>query len=61
MPKNREIKIATITITVMRRKKHSLMPGWEYGTNVTVQPTDVITPKDMRIVGEMFDKVRKAL
>lgn len=61
MAKNREIKIATITITVMRRKKHSLMPGWEYGTNFVVQPTDVITPKDERIVGEMFDKVRKAL
>lgn len=61
MAKNREIKIATITITVMRRKKHSLMPGWEYGTNVTVQPTDVITPKDERIVGEIVNKVGKAI
>ena len=36
MAKNREIKIATITITVMRLKKHSLMPGWEYGTHTSV-------------------------
>ena len=61
MPKSREIKIATITVTVLRRKKHSLLPGWEYGTNFTVQPTDVITPKDVPIVEQMFDKVRKAL
>ena len=61
MSKSREIKIATITVTVLRRKKHSLLPGWECGTNFTVQPTDVITPKDEPIVEQMFDKVRKAL
>ena len=57
----KEIKIATITVTVLRRKKHSLLPGWEYGTNFTVHPTDVITPKDEKVVSSMFDSVRKAL
>ena len=61
MTKNREIKIATITITVMRRKKHSLVPGWEYGTHTSVGHERDLTPKDERIVGEMFDSVRKAL
>lgn len=61
MAKSREIKIATITVTVLRRKKHCLLPGWEYGTNFTVQPTDVITPKDEPIVEQMFETVRKAL
>lgn len=61
MSKSREIKIATITVTVLRRKKHSLLPGWEYGTNFTVHPTDVITPKDEKVVSSMFDSVRKAL
>lgn len=58
---NREIKIATITVTVLRRKKHSLLPGWEYGTNITAQSTDVITPKDRVVVEQMFEKIRKAL
>ena len=57
----KEIKIATITVTVLRRKKHTLLPGWEYGTNFAVQPTDVITPKDEKVVSSMFDSVRKAL
>ena len=61
MAKNREIKIATITVTIMRRKKHNLLPGWEYGTSFSVQPADVLTPKDSVVVSEMFDKARKAL
>ncbi len=61
MSKSREIKIATITVTILRRKKHTLLPGWEYGTNFTVQPTDVITSKDELVVAEMFGKIRKAL
>ncbi len=30
----KEIKLATITVTVKRRRKHSLLPGWEYGTEI---------------------------
>lgn len=61
MAKNREIKIATITVTIMRRKKHNLLPGWEYGTNFQGVPTDAIRPQDERVVIEIFEKVRKAL
>lgn len=61
MPKNREIKIATITVTVLRRKKHSLLPGWEYGTNFQGVPTDAMRPQDEPICEQMFEKIRKAL
>ena len=57
----KEIKIATITITVKRRRKHSLLPGWEYGTEISAAPCRDITPKDQAVVQEMYDKVRKAL
>ena len=61
MAKNREIKIATITITVARRKPFSLLPSWEYGTHIEVSPIHDITPKDQAVVQSMFDSVRKAL
>ena len=61
MSKNREIKIATITVTIMRRKKHNLLPGWEYGTNFQGVPTEAIRPQDKPTVIEIFEKVCKAL
>ena len=61
MSKSREIKIATITVTVLRRKKHSLMPGWEYGTTISAAPCHDITPKDEAVVNSMAESIRKAL
>ena len=61
MSKSREIKIATITATVKRRRKHSLLPGWEYGTEISAAPCHDITPKDEAVVNSMADDIRKAL
>ena len=58
---NREIKIATITVTIMRRKKHNLLPGWEYGTTISAAPCHDITPKDEAVVNSMAESIRKAL
>ena len=57
----KEIKIATITVTVLRRKKHSLLPGWEYGTEISAAPCHDITPKDEAVVNSMAESIRKSL
>ena len=58
---NREIKIATITVTVKRRRKHSLLPGWEYGTEIVGRALRNLSPKDEAVVNSMADDIRKAL
>lgn len=57
------IEVAKITITVSRRRKHQLLPGWEYGTQITAESSrgENLTPKDRRTVEEMCVRVRKAL
>ena len=57
----KEIKLATIIVTVKRRRKHSLLPGWEYGTAISAAPCRDITPKDEAVVNSMAESIRKAL
>lgn len=61
MSKSREIKIATITVTIKRRRKHSLLPGWEYGTEIVARALRNLLPKDEAVVNSMADDIRKAL
>lgn len=57
----KEIKIATITVAIKRRRKHSLLPGWEYGTEISAAPCHDLTPKDQAVVNSMAEFIRKAL
>lgn len=57
----KEIKLATITVTIKRRRKHSILPGWEYGTEIVARALRNLLPKDEAVVNSMADDIRKAL
>ena len=59
----KEVKVAKITITVSRRRKSRLLPGWEYGIHIeakSLRGAD-ITPKDESVTSSIMSDVRKAL
>ena len=59
----KEIQVAKITITVSRRRKSCLLPGWEYGTHIeaeSIRGAD-ITPKDESVTVSIMSDVRKAI
>ena len=58
----KEIKVATITITVKRRPRPYLLPGWQYGTHIEAKPLRAdLTPKDQAVVEQIAADVRKAI
>ena len=57
-----EIELDKIKITIKRRRRHYLMPGWQYGTSVdTKSCRSGLTPKDQAIVAQIEHDVRKAI
>ena len=58
----KEIELAKITITVKRRRRPYLIPGWQYGTSVDTKPCrSGLTTKDQAIVAQVEHDVRKAI
>lgn len=58
-----EIKIATITVTVYKRRKHNLLPGWEYGTRIEAKSErgDSINPKEVSLTEGIAARIRKVI
>lgn len=58
----KEVKVATIIITVKRRLRPYLLPGWQYGTQIEAKPIrSDLTPKDRAVVEQIAADVRKAI